>query len=132
MENKEIWPCMFAGDCAHACHPGIVISVAPECYMTTDPGLRVRGECACKVLDDGTIVIAYPTYGAEKSMLYEIAALLAQEKTITFRQIHYICTHQQPGPASSRWPLIWNGCVEIDDERLTFEFIERKDTDDKV
>lgn len=132
MENKEIWPCMFAGDCAHACHPGIVISVAPECYMTTDPGLRVRGECACKVLDDGTIAIAYPTYGAEKSMLYEIAALLAQEKTVTFRQIHYICTPQQPGPASSRWPLIWNGCVEIDDEWLTFEFIEREDTDDKV
>lgn len=132
MENQEIWPCMFAGDCVHACHPGIVISVAPECYMTTDPGLRVRGECACKVLDDGTITIAYPTYGAEKSMLYEIVDLISQEDTVTFHQIHYICTHQPPGPASSRWPLIWNGCVEIDDEWLTFEFIERKDTDDKV
>ena len=132
MENKEIWPCMFAGDCVHECHPRIVISVAPECYMTTDPGLRVRGECACKVLDDGTIAISYPTYGAEKDMLYEIAALLAQEKTVTFRQIHYICTHEQPGPVTSTWPLIWNGLVTIDDEWLTFDFIERKDTDDKV
>lgn len=130
MENKEIWPCMFAGDCAHACHPRIVLSVSPECCMTTDPGLRVHGDCDCKVLDDGTIAIAYPTYGAEKSMLYEIVELLSQEKTITFRQIHYVCTHQQPGPASSTWPLIWNGLVQIDDDKLTFEFIERRDTSD--
>lgn len=132
MNNKEIWPCMFAGDCACACHPGIVSSVASECYLTTDLGLRVRGDCNCKVLDDGTIAIAYPTYGAEKSMLYEIVKLLSQEKTITFRQIHYVCTHQQPGPASSTWPLIWNGLVQIDDDKLTFEFMatERTDTDD--
>lgn len=130
MENKEIWPCMFAGDCAQACHPRIVLSVSPKCYMTTDLGLRVHGDCDCKVLDDGTIAIAYPTYGAEKSMLYEIVELLSQEKTITFRQIHYVCTHQQPGPASSTWPLIWNGLVQIDDDKLTFEFIERRDTSD--
>lgn len=130
MENKEIWPCMFAGDCVHACHPGIVISVAPECYMTTDPGLRVRGECACKVLDDGTIAISYRTWGVEKSMLHEVIALLGQEKTVTFRQIHYICTNEQPGPVTSTWPLVWNGLVQIDDDKLTFEFVERKDTDD--
>ena len=121
---------MFAGDCAHACHPGLVISVAPECYMTTDPRLRVRGECACKVLDDGTIAIAYPTYGEEKNMLYELVELLGQEKVVTFRQIHYICTNEQPGPVTSTWPLIWNGLVQIEDDKLTFEFVERRDTSD--
>lgn len=132
MNNKEIWPCMFAGDYAHACHPGIVISVASECYLTTDLGLRVRGDCNCKALDDGTIAISYPTYGAEKNMLYEIVELLAKEKTVTFRQIHYICTNEQPGPVTSTWPLIWNGLVQIDDDKLTFEFMatERTDTDD--
>ena len=89
MENKEIWPCMFAGDCAHACQPGIVISASPECYITTDLGLRVRGDCNCKVLDDGTIAISYPTYGDEKNMLYEIVALLGQEKMVTF---YYVLT----------------------------------------
>ena len=30
------------------------------------------------------------------------------------------------------WPLIWNGRIQIDDDKLTFEFIatERTDTDD--
>ena len=123
---------MFAGDCAHACCPGIVISTSPECYLTTNLGLRVHGDCDCKVLDDGTIAISYPTYGAEKNMLYEIVELLGQEKTITFRQIHYICTNKQPGPVTSTWPLIWNGLVQIDDDKLTFEFIatERTDIDD--
>lgn len=86
MEHKEIWPCMFAGDCAHACHPGIVINVAPECYMTTDLGLRVHGDCDCKVLDDGTIAISYP--------------------------------------------IVWNGLVQIDDDKLTFKFVERRNTSD--
>lgn len=27
---------------------------------------------------------------------------------------------------------IWNGCVQCDGKTLTFEFVERKDTDDKV
>lgn len=132
MENKEIWPCMFAGDCAHACHPGIVISASPVCYLTMNLGLKVRGDCECKVLDDGMIAISYPTYGAEKNILYEIVELLGQEKTITFRQIHYICTNEQPGPVTSTWPLIWNGLVQIDADKLTFEFIatERTDTDD--
>lgn len=130
MENKEIWPCRFAGDCAHACRPGTVISIAPECYLTTDLGLRVRGDCDCKIQYDGTILISYPTYGAEKSMLYELVALLGQEKAITFRQIHYICTNEQPGPVTSTWPLIWNGLVQIDDDKLTFEFVERRDTSD--
>lgn len=130
MENKEIWPCMFAGDCAHACHPGIVISASPECYMTTDIGLRVRGDCDCKVLDDGTIAISYSTYGAERGLLHELVDLLSQEKTVTFRQIHYICTNEQPGPPTSKWPLVWNGLVQIDEDKLTFEFVERKDSDD--
>lgn len=132
MENKEIWPCMFAGDCAHACHPGIVISASQECYLTTNLGLRVRGDCDCKVLDDGTIAISYPAYGVEKNMFHEVIALLGQEKTVTFRQIHYICTNEQPGSSTSNWPLIWNDCVQCDGKTLTFEFVERKDTDDKV
>lgn len=102
MENKEIWPCMFAGD------------------------------CDCKVLDDGTIAISYRTWGVEKSMLYEVIAFLGQVKTVTFRQIHYICTNEQPGPVTSTWPLVWNGLVQIDDDKLTFEFVERKDPNDKV
>lgn len=40
--------------------------------------------------------------------------------------------NEQPGPVTSTWPLIWNGLVQIDDDKLTFEFIERQDTDDKV
>lgn len=130
METKEIWPCMFAGDCAHACHPEMVIDASPECYMTTDLGLRVRGDFNCKVLDYGTIAISYLTYGEGKDMLYEIAALLGQQKAVTFRQIHYICTDEQPGPVTSSWPLIWNGLVQIDDDKLTFEFIERRDIGD--
>lgn len=127
MENKEIWPCMFAGDCVHACHPGIVISASPECYMTTDLGLRVRGNCDCKVLDDGTIAISYPTYGAERGLLHELVNLIAQEKTVTFQQIHRICTNEYPGPPTSKWPLVWNGLVQINDDKLTFEFVERRD-----
>lgn len=68
----------------------------------------------------------------KKDMLYEIVGLLSQQKAVTFRQIHYICTNEQPGPVTSSWPLVWTGLVQIDDDRLTFEFIERKDTDDKV
>lgn len=132
MENKEIWPCMFAGDCAHACHPGIVIGASPKCYMTTDLGRRVRGDYDCKILDDGTIAISYRTWGVEKSRLYEVIALLGQEKTVTFRQIHYIWTNEQPGPVTSTWPLVWNGLVQIDGDKLTFEFVERKDPNDKV
>lgn len=130
MDNKEIWPCMFAGDCAHACHPGIVISASPECYMTTDLGLRVRGDCDCKVQYDGTISISYPTYGAERGLLHELVNLLSQEKTVTFEQIHRICTNEYPGPPTSKWPLVWNGLVQIDDDKLTFEFVERRDSID--
>lgn len=130
MENKEIWPCMFAGDCAHACHPGLVTSASPECYLTTNLGLKVRGDSECKALYDGTIAISYQTYGAEKNMLYEIVELLSQEKTVTFRQIHYICTNEQPGPVTSTWPLVWTGLVQIDDDKLTFWFIERRATSD--
>lgn len=130
MNNHDIWPCMFAGNCACACHPGMVISASPECYMTTDLGLRVRGDCDCKVLDDGTIAISYRTWGVEKSMLHEVIALLGQVKTVTFRQIHYIFTNEQPGPVTSTWPLVWNGRIQIDDDKLTFEFVERRPTSD--
>lgn len=130
METKEIWPCVLAGDYAHACHPEMVIDNSHECYMTTDLGFRVRGDFNCKVLDAGTIAISYLTYGEEKDMLYEIAALLGQQKAVTFRQIHYICTGEQPGPVTSSWPLIWNGLVQIDNDKLTFEFVERRDTSD--
>lgn len=131
METKELWPCMLAGDCAQCCvPPELRTFIATECYLTTMPGLKVRGDCDCKLLDDGTFAISYPTYGAEKDMLYEIVALLGQQKAVTFRQIHYICTNEQPGPVTSSWPLIWNGLVQIDDDKLTFEFIGRTDTDD--
>lgn len=46
--------------------------------------------------------------------------------------IECICTNEQPGPVTSTWPLVWNGLVQIDDDKLIFEFVERKDTDDKV
>lgn len=130
MKNKEIWPCRYSGNCVFCCADGNPDICARECYMTTDLGLRVHGDCDCKVLDDGMIAISYPTYGAEKNMLYEIVELLSQEKTVTFRQIHYICTNEQPGPVTSTWPLVWNGLVQIDDDKLTFEFIERRDTSD--
>lgn len=42
----------------------------------------------------------------------------------------YICTNEQPGPVTSTWPLIWNGLVQIDDDKLTFEFVERRATSD--
>lgn len=131
MENKEIWPCMFAGDCAHACHPGIIISASPECYMTTDLGLRVHGDCDCKVLDDGTIAISYHV---NRILGYDTTTILRamvnrmeHGKPLMFHTIHYICTGEYPGPPTSKWPLIWNGLVEIDDDKLTFEFIERSD-----
>lgn len=131
MENKEIWPCMFAGDCVHACHPGIVISASPECYMTTDLGLRVRGDCDCKVLDDGTIAISYPVnrilgYDAN-TILHAILNHMEHGAPIMFHTIHYICTGEYPGPPTSKWPLVWNGLVQIDDDKLTFEFVEKRE-----
>lgn len=130
MENKEIWPCMFAGDCAHACHPGIVISASPECYMTTDIGLRVRGDCDCKVLDDGTIAISYPVnriLGHDtNTILHAILNHMEHGAPIMFHTIHYICTGEYPGPPTSKWPLVWNGLVQIDDDKITFEFVERR------
>lgn len=128
MENKEIRPCLFAGKCARLCLPERDINISSKCYMTTVHDRQVRNICDCKVQEDGTIAISYPTYGVEITMLHELVALIAQEKVVTFRQIHYICTNEQPGPSTSNWPLIWNGLVQIDDDKLTFEFIEREDT----
>lgn len=134
MENKEIWPCRFAGDCAHACQPGTVISVAPECYLTTNLGLRVRGNCDCRVLDDGTIAISYSVNRVlgydDKTILHAIVDRIGYGTPIMFHTIQYICTGEYPGPPTSKWPLVWNGLVQIDDDKLTFEFIERTDTDD--
>lgn len=129
MENKEIWPCMFAGNCACACHPGIVITASPECYMTTDLGLRVRGDCDCKVLDDGTIAISY--HCDVNKLKSVIDVVLNQKEEVTFRQIHYICTDEQPGPSTSKWPLIWTGRVQCDGKTLTFDFVAKEiDPDD--
>lgn len=30
----------------------------------------------------------------------------------------------------STWPLVWTGLVQIDDDKLTFEFVERRATSD--
>ena len=130
MNKNEIRPCIFAGKCAHLCSPERDLNSSSVCYMTTVPGRQVRNIYDCKVQEDGTIAISYRTYGVKISMLHELVTLLAQENTVTFRQIHYICTGEDPGPSTSEWPLIWNGLVQIDDDKLTFEFIERTDTDD--
>ena len=130
MEHKGIRPCIFAGKCARLCSPERDINISSECYMTTVPGRQVRNIYDCKFQEDGTIAISYGTYGVEIGMLRELVALMTQENTITFRQIHYICTGEDPGPSTSEWPLIWNGLVQIDDDKLTFEFIERRDTSD--
>ena len=127
MDKKEIRPCIFAGKCAHLCSPERDTNISSECYMTTVSGRQVRNIYDC---EDGTIAISYWTYDVEIGILHEVAALLAQEKTVTFRQIHYICTGEDPGPSTSKWPLIWNGLVQIDDDKLTFEFVERRDTGD--
>ena len=130
MKNKEIWPCRYSGNCIFCCDDGNPDVCGRECYLTTHSDLKAPGNYRCEVPDSKTIRISYPTYGAEKPMLHEVVNLISQEDTVTFHQIHYICTHQPPGPAPSIWPLIWNGLVEIDDEWLTFEFIERRDSVD--
>lgn len=73
------------------------MSASHEFYMTTDLGLRVRGDCDCKVLDDGTIAISYQTYGDEKDLLYEVVALLGQEKRLLFDR--FIISAQMSSPA---------------------------------
>lgn len=134
MNDKEIWPCRFAGNCAQACRPGIVISASPECYMTTDISLRVRGDYDCKIQDDGTIAISYSMYGVAgydvKTAIRAVVDRIGLGTPIMFPSIHYICTGEYPGPPDSKWPLVWNGLVQIDDDKLTFEFIEKRDTND--
>lgn len=130
MNENGIRPCFLAGACAHACSSQRGNSTPSDCYMTTLYPIQVRGIDDCKVMDDGTIAISYPTRADEKNILYEVVALLGQEEAVTFRQIHYICTNDQPGPITSCWPLIWNGRVQCDGKTLTFEFVERKDIDD--
>lgn len=130
MNENEIRPCIFAGRCARLCSPERDINISSECYMTTISDRQVRNISDCKVKEDGTIAISYWTYDVGIGVLHELVALMAQEKAITFRQIHYICTNEQPGPVTSTWPLVWNGLVQIDDDKLTFEFIEKRDTDD--
>lgn len=133
MDNKEIWPCRFAGDCL-SCHPDWNFTSRNECYMTTCLGNRVHGDCDCTVLDDGTIAISYsvnniPGYD-DKTILRAIVDLVGRGRPIMFHTIHYICTGEHPGAPTSKWPLIWNGCVQIDNDKLTFEFVERRDTSD--
>ena len=110
------------------------MSVAPECYLTTDLGLRVRGDCDCRVLDVGTIAISYSVnrvLGYDyKTILCVIVDRIGHGTPIMFHTIHYICTGEHPGTPTSKWPLIWNGCVTIDNDKLTFEFVERRDTSD--
>lgn len=132
--NPPVWPCEFAGNCAAACHPGIVLSASPTCYMTTDPCLKVRGDCDCEVQEDGTIAISYPVYGVAgydiKTAIRAVVDRIGLGTPIMFSSIHYICTGGYPGPPTSKWPLVWNGLVQIDDDKLTFEFIEKRDTND--
>lgn len=134
MDNKEIWPCRFAGDCALSCNPDCNFTTRNECYMTTYLGNRVHGDCDCTVLDAGTIAVSYPVNRIlgydDKTILRAIVDRVGQGTPIMFHTIHYICTGEHPGTPTSKWPLIWNGCVQIDDDKLTFEFIERTDTDD--
>lgn len=130
MGNKEIWPCRYANHCVFCCSDGNPDVCGKECYLTTDRDLKVPGEYTCEVPDARTIVISY--HSDANNLKAVVAALLSQEEPVTFRQIHYICTNEQPGSSTSNWPLIWNGCVQCDGKTLTFEFVERKDTDDKV
>ena len=134
MDNKEIWPCRFAGDCALSCNPVCHFTTGNECYMTTCLGNRVHGDCDCTVLDVGTIAVSYPVNRIlgydDKTILHAIVDRVEQGIPIMFHTIHYICTGEHPGPPTSKWPLIWNGCVQIDDDKLTFEFVERRDASD--
>ena len=134
MDNKEIWPCRFAGNCALSGHPDCSFTTRNECYMTTRLGDRVHGDCDCTVLDDGTIAISYPVNHIlgydDKTILRAIVDRVGQGTPIMFHTIHYICTGEHPGTPTSKWPLIWNGLVQIDDDKLTFEFVERRDTSD--
>ena len=102
--------------------------------MTTCLGLRVRGDCDCKVLDYGTIAISYPLLNVMgydvKSVLRAVVDRIGSGTPVMFASIHYICTGEYPGPPTSKWPLVWNGLVQIDDDKLTFEFIEKRDTND--
>lgn len=102
--------------------------------MTTRLGLRVHGDCDCKVEEDGTIAITYPVNRVlgydEKTILRAIIDRIGFGTPIMFSSIHYICTGEYLGPPTSKWPLVWNGLVQIDDDKLTFEFIEKRDTND--
>lgn len=125
-----VWPCYFGCNCTLNCHSDIPFVHEGKCYMTTEIGLRVRGDCDCEVRDNGIIAISYPTYGAEKPMLMELVNLINSHELIDFRKIHYIFTNEVPGPSESKWPLVWTGLVQIDDDKVAFEFIEKRDTDD--
>lgn len=133
-ERLPVWPCYFGCNCALDCHPDIPFVHGDECYMTSELGLRVRGDCDCEVQEDGTIAISYPAFGVAdydvKSILRALVDRIGFGTPIMFHTIHYICTGEYPGPSTSKWPLVWNGLVQIDDDKLTFEFIERKDSDD--
>lgn len=84
--------------------------------------------------ETGTIAISYPVNHIpgydDKTILHAIVDLVGQGTPIMFHTIHYICTGEHPGTPTSKRPLVWNGCVQIDNDKLTFEFIERRDADD--
>ena len=131
--NGPVWPCKFGCNCVLNCQSDSPF-VFPQCYMTTNLGLRVRGDCECEVLDDGTIAISYPLLNVMgydvKSVLRAVIDRIGFGTPIMFSSIHYICTGEYPGPPTSQWPLVWNGLIQIDDDKLTFEFIEKRDVDD--
>lgn len=130
MENKEIRPCMFAGDCAHACHPGIVISASPACYMTTDDRLKVVGISNCRIRANGVVAISYAIDPRKAQIITRLVDLINGSEIIDFEKIHRLCTDEAPGPVESKWPLVWTGNMYIDNEQLTFEFVERRATSD--
>lgn len=131
MNENEIRPCILAGACAHACSSKRGTSTPSDCYMTTLYPIQVRGIDDCKIMADGTIAISYHCDANKLKSVIDV--LLNQKEEVTFRQIHYICTDEQPGPSASKWPLIWTGRVQCDGKTLTFDFVaEEIDPDDQV
>lgn len=130
MGHDMPWICRYPNNCVFCCSNGNPDVCGKECYMTTDPLLQVDNIYTCDIRPGGVIAISYLVPGIEKDILMNVVQLINGHELIDFLTIHRICTDQRPGPKESKWPLVWTGLVQIDDDKLTFEFIEKRDTDD--
>lgn len=130
METKEIWPCRYANHCVFCCPDGNPDVCGEECYMTTDDRLKVVGICNCRILTNGVVAISYLLDPLKSQIITRLVNLINGHEIIDFEKIHRLCTDEAPGPVESKWPLVWTGGMYTDDDQLTFDFIERRDTSD--